>query len=158
MYITGLLTVLTMTTQASAITQTLPRVSYVKAIDIWVAMCLGFVFGALLEYSLVNVLARTEQDKLLKNISHNPKLPNTKNSAVAKVDIYVSYYNIYSFKLLQYTIISMRSSNTKLIVSNKVNFILWLMKHSIQYRNLSPLNFEISKNNSYTLLKLKQLR
>jgi len=54
----GLLTVLTMTTQASTISARLPRVSYIKGIDVWMSACLLFVFGALIEYSAVNVLYR----------------------------------------------------------------------------------------------------
>ena len=57
----GLLTILTMTTQASSISERLPRVSYVKAIDVWMAMCLVMVFGALIEYSTVNVLFRKDK-------------------------------------------------------------------------------------------------
>nr|KAG5693731.1 hypothetical protein BaRGS_002114 [Batillaria attramentaria] len=40
----GILTVLTITTQATAAASSLPKVSYVKAIDIWMAACLFFVF------------------------------------------------------------------------------------------------------------------
>lgn len=54
----GVLTVLTMTTQTSGSTGSLPRVSYIKAIDIWMATCLLFVFAALLEFAVVNVLTR----------------------------------------------------------------------------------------------------
>lgn len=57
----GLLTVLTMTTQSSGAKASLPRVSYVKAIDIWMSTCLLFVFAALIEFAYVNVLARVEQ-------------------------------------------------------------------------------------------------
>jgi len=33
----------------------------VQAIDVWMATCLVFVFGAFIEYSIVNVLARREK-------------------------------------------------------------------------------------------------
>ncbi|XP_076446586.1 glycine receptor subunit alphaZ1-like [Babylonia areolata] len=57
----GLLTVLTMTTQSASARSNLPRVSYVKAIDVWMAMCLLFVFAALIEFAYVNVNARVER-------------------------------------------------------------------------------------------------
>ncbi|WAQ98194.1 GLRA3-like protein [Mya arenaria] len=57
----GVLTVLTMTTQSSGARQSLPQVSYVKAIDVWMFTCLIFVFVALIEYSYVNVVARGAQ-------------------------------------------------------------------------------------------------
>ena len=44
------------------------QVSYVKAIDVWMAVCLLFVFAALLEYAAVNFLAR-QQKQLLKSTS-----------------------------------------------------------------------------------------
>ena len=50
-----------MTTQSTGTSQRLPRVSYIKAIDVWMSVCLAFVFGALIEYSVVNVLARTKK-------------------------------------------------------------------------------------------------
>ena len=54
----GVTCVLTMTTQSSGIRQTLPPVSYVKAIDVWMMVCLLFVFAALLEFAFVNVSIR----------------------------------------------------------------------------------------------------
>lgn len=40
------------------------QVSYVKAIDIWMAVCLLFVFSALLEYAAVNFVSRQHKELL----------------------------------------------------------------------------------------------
>ncbi|XP_063844113.1 glycine receptor subunit alpha-3-like isoform X6 [Scylla paramamosain] len=53
----GVTTLLTLTTLASGIRAQLPPVSYVKAIDVWIGMCMIMVFGALLEFTFVNWLA-----------------------------------------------------------------------------------------------------
>ncbi|XP_072125846.1 glycine receptor subunit alpha-4-like [Mobula birostris] len=58
----GITTVLTMTTQSSGSRASLPKVSYVKAIDIWMAVCLLYVFAALLEYAAVNFVSRQHKD------------------------------------------------------------------------------------------------
>ncbi|XP_023193227.1 glycine receptor subunit alpha-2 isoform X1 [Xiphophorus maculatus] len=60
----GITTVLTMTTQSSGSRASLPKVSYVKAIDIWMAVCLLFVFAALLEYAGVNFVSRQQKEFL----------------------------------------------------------------------------------------------
>uniref|UniRef100_A0A668TZC6 Uncharacterized protein n=1 Tax=Oreochromis aureus TaxID=47969 RepID=A0A668TZC6_OREAU len=76
----GITTVLTMTTQSSGSRTSLPKVSYVKAIDIWMAVCLLFVFSALLEYAAVNFVSRQHKELLRfrrhnKNKSKVPKRP-----------------------------------------------------------------------------------
>lgn len=53
-YSPGITTVLTMTTISTGVRSSLPRISYVKAIDIYLVMCFVFVFAALLEYAAVN--------------------------------------------------------------------------------------------------------
>lgn len=53
-FLTGITTVLTMTTISTGVRSSLPRISYVKAIDIYLVMCFIFVFAALLEYAAVN--------------------------------------------------------------------------------------------------------
>ncbi|XP_060688322.1 glycine receptor, alpha 4a [Hemiscyllium ocellatum] len=58
----GITTVLTMTTQSSGSRASLPKVSYVKAIDIWMAVCLLYVFAALLEYAAVNFVSRQHKE------------------------------------------------------------------------------------------------
>ena len=54
----GLLSVLTTTTMSGGARASLPKVSYIKAIDIWMISCLVFVFASLIEYAVVNVLSR----------------------------------------------------------------------------------------------------
>ncbi|XP_064077530.1 glycine receptor subunit alpha-2-like isoform X2 [Macrobrachium nipponense] len=54
----GVTTLLTVSSKSSGIQGGLPQVSYVKAIDVWMGACTGFVFCALLEFTLVNYLWR----------------------------------------------------------------------------------------------------
>ena len=65
----GITTVLTMTTLISSARASLPKVSYVKAIDWYLLLCLIFVFGSILEYTfvayMINVRARRKRKALL---------------------------------------------------------------------------------------------
>ncbi|XP_069941224.1 glycine receptor subunit alpha-3 isoform X2 [Cherax quadricarinatus] len=54
----GVTTLLTVCSESSAFRDKIPAVSYVKALDIWMASCTAFVFLALLEFTLVNYLGR----------------------------------------------------------------------------------------------------
>ena len=54
----GVITLLTVSNQASV--TTVPQTSYVKAIDIWMGTCTGFVFAALVEFTFVNYTWRTK--------------------------------------------------------------------------------------------------
>lgn len=59
----GISAVLTITTISAGVRSTLPRISYVKAIDIYLFVCFIFVFSALLEYSAVNYTYWTSRAK-----------------------------------------------------------------------------------------------
>ena len=52
----GLSTVFSIITLSMVINSNLPHVSYVKAMDIWISTCIIFVFIALLEFIVVNVI------------------------------------------------------------------------------------------------------
>jgi len=62
----GVTTLLTMSTQTASINNSLPPVAYTKAIDVWTGVCVTFVFGALLEYALVNYASRSDAQRLAK--------------------------------------------------------------------------------------------
>lgn len=72
--------ILTMTTQSSGVRQTLPPVSYVKAIDVWMLVCLVFVFAALLEFAYVNVLTRKLKRDCSSKSSGSKTTPKTKDT------------------------------------------------------------------------------
>ncbi|KAK1792602.1 hypothetical protein P4O66_012533, partial [Electrophorus voltai] len=52
----GILSVLSLTSECTSLASELPKVSYVKAIDIWMMTCLFFGFASLVEYAVVQVM------------------------------------------------------------------------------------------------------
>ncbi|XP_054635639.1 glycine receptor subunit alpha-3 isoform X3 [Dunckerocampus dactyliophorus] len=88
----GITTVLTMTTQSSGSRTSLPKVSYVKAIDIWMAVCLLFVFSALLEYAAVNFVSR--QHKELLRFRRPPKKSKNSGGAVDADELAESLHRV----------------------------------------------------------------
>lgn len=63
----GITTVLTMITISNSARAPLPKVSYTKAIDWFLLMCLVYVFGALVEYAIVNFYSCKVQYKRQKD-------------------------------------------------------------------------------------------
>lgn len=56
--ISGTSTMLSFITLASSQAKTLPKVSYIKASEIWFLACTGFIFAALVEFAFVNTIYR----------------------------------------------------------------------------------------------------
>ena len=74
----GITTVLTMTTLMGNAGASLPKLSYVKAIDIYLGMCYFYVFAALLEFSMVCYFDKPRfkearaRNVMIKNASRMP--------------------------------------------------------------------------------------
>ncbi|XP_067844306.1 gamma-aminobutyric acid receptor subunit beta-1 isoform X3 [Heptranchias perlo] len=91
----GITTVLTMTTISTHLRETLPKIPYVKAIDIYLMGCFVFVFLALLEYAFVNYIFFGRGPQLQKKASEKTTQTQTANKTHAvfkqisqKVDVH----------------------------------------------------------------------
>ena len=88
----GVLTVLTLTTQCVGVWSSLPRVSYVKSIDVWMSLCIVLVFSAMLEFAIVNTMARRE-------IRQRQTHVNDVKTLQVRNDKCIAYFNIYNSSL-----------------------------------------------------------
>jgi Neurotransmitter-gated ion-channel transmembrane region len=73
----GTSTMLTFITLASAQGKTLPKVSYIKASEIWFLGCTGFIFGSLVEFAFVNTIWRRKKNVELKKVNSKYILKST---------------------------------------------------------------------------------
>jgi len=58
--------VMTMVAQLAGSKSSIPNVSYLKAVDLWMMMGMVFVFAALIEYAILNSLERHAKQKTQK--------------------------------------------------------------------------------------------
>ncbi|MXQ82725.1 hypothetical protein E5288_WYG022610 [Bos mutus] len=70
----GITTVLTMTTLSTIARNSLPRVSYVTAMDLFVTVCFLFVFAALMEYATLNYYSSCRKPPTTKKKTSNYSL------------------------------------------------------------------------------------
>ena len=62
----GITTVLTMSTILSGVSVSMPQVSYIKAVDVYLWVSSLFVFLSVIEYAAVNYLTTVEERKRFK--------------------------------------------------------------------------------------------
>ncbi|KAG9339840.1 hypothetical protein JZ751_022342 [Albula glossodonta] len=74
----GITTVLTMTTLSTISRKSLPKVSYVTAMDLFVSVCFIFTFAALMEYGTLHYFTSNRQTK-------KTKASNTQKSTVVNI-------------------------------------------------------------------------
>ncbi|NXC17877.1 GBRG3 protein, partial [Corythaeola cristata] len=89
----GITTVLTMTTLSTIARKSLPRVSYVTAMDLFVTVCFLFVFAALMEYATLNYYSSCRK-------------PNSHQTIV------------FLFSLQNYSVLDMRPPTTVITLNN----------------------------------------
>ncbi|XP_038076416.1 glycine receptor subunit alpha-3-like isoform X2 [Patiria miniata] len=88
----GITTVLTITTMTAGMQETMPLVTYAKALDVWLALCLLFVFLSLMEYACANYLIIVENNRKLKN--YTKKLGNGINEKVDHMRVFEFHYGL----------------------------------------------------------------
>lgn len=85
---TGILSVLSLSSECTSLASELPKVSYVKAIDIWLIACLLFGFASLVEYAVVQVMLNSpkrieaEKAKIASKEKAAGKSPAARNNTV----------------------------------------------------------------------------
>ncbi|KAM4706424.1 glycine receptor subunit beta isoform 1-T1 [Discoglossus pictus] len=70
----GIFSVLSLASECTTLAQELPKVSYVKAIDVWLITCLLFGFASLVEYAVVQVFL------------NSPKRVEAEKAKIAKIE------------------------------------------------------------------------
>uniref|UniRef100_A0A9J8B9J7 Glycine receptor subunit beta n=1 Tax=Cyprinus carpio carpio TaxID=630221 RepID=A0A9J8B9J7_CYPCA len=84
----GILSVLSLSSESMSLASELPKVSYVKAIDIWMIACLLYGFASLVEYAVVQVMLnspkRIEEEKI--KMAQKEKEREKENKTPAKTN------------------------------------------------------------------------
>ncbi|XP_059819835.1 gamma-aminobutyric acid receptor subunit beta-3 isoform X1 [Hypanus sabinus] len=130
----GITTVLTMTTINTHLRETLPKIPYVKAIDLYLMGCFVFVFLALLEYAFVNYIffgrgpqmQKKLQEKSTKGNHSRPKYEG--NRVDAHGNILLSTLEIHN---------EVAATEVTTSVTESRNSVMSFDNSGIQYRKQS---------------------
>ncbi|XP_070401559.1 gamma-aminobutyric acid receptor subunit beta-3 isoform X3 [Nothobranchius furzeri] len=97
----GITTVLTMTTINTHLRETLPKIPYVKAIDMYLMGCFVFVFLALLEYAFVNYIFFGRGPQMQKKLSEKALKANNERNRFDRPKSILEGINFKSSSLKQ---------------------------------------------------------
>jgi glycine receptor alpha-3 len=84
----GVTTVLTMTTLMASVNAALPKISYMKSIDIYLGVCFFMVFGALIEYACVGYCDKRIQLRKNRFLAMQKMLEEKRQEALKQVNIF----------------------------------------------------------------------
>ncbi|XP_066900758.1 pH-sensitive chloride channel 2 isoform X2 [Halyomorpha halys] len=99
----GTSTMLTFITLSRNIGSSLPKVSYIKATEIWFIVCTGFIFGSLVEFAFVNTIWRRRKNVELKKVNSKYILrstltPQTKRKVIPSMERNESFTSLEGSK------------------------------------------------------------
>ncbi|XP_067841893.1 gamma-aminobutyric acid receptor subunit beta-3 isoform X1 [Heptranchias perlo] len=130
----GITTVLTMTTINTHLRETLPKIPYVKAIDLYLMGCFVFVFLALLEYAFVNYIFFGRGPQMQKKLAEKTTKGNNNqhkyegNRVDAHGNILLSTLEIHN---------EVTATEVTTSVSESRNSVMSFDNSGIQYRKQS---------------------
>lgn len=84
-----------MTTINTHLRETLPKIPYVKAIDIYLMGCFVFVFLALLEYAFVNYIFFGRSPHLQKKVAEKVNSENKRRIESNKVQVGKGLFSLF---------------------------------------------------------------
>ena len=97
----GVTTVLTMTTLINSVNAALPKISYMKSIDIYLFVCFFMVFGAMVEYACVGytdkrIQLRKNRFEAMKKVMEEKRQEVAKQMEMQAVNSHESGTNYYT--------------------------------------------------------------
>ena len=87
----GVTTVLTMTTLINSVNAALPKISYMKSIDIYLFVCFFMVFGALIEYACVGYTDKRIQLRKNRFMAMQKMMEEKRQEAVKQMETFEAF-------------------------------------------------------------------
>lgn len=147
----GVTTVLTMTTLMSSTNAALPKISYIKSIDVFLGTCFVMVFAALLEYATVGYLGKRiamRQNKQQKILTQAARMVDQRMKATSQRPSSRLSHGLKSQRTRLFSSQAISYDFSDIINNNKFNNDALLASHAgQQYHNnnrVSDISSDIS--------------